>query len=110
MVARPTSEWLALLGERDIPCTRVNDLDDLFEDPHLADVGLFKRVLHPTEGDMIAVRSPFMSSESSTDRPAPALGGDTRGILRDLGYDPAAIDELAAKGVIIDPGEAEGNR
>ena len=59
---KTTDEWLALMEERDIPCGRVNRLEDLFDEPHLAAVRLFQDTIHPSEGEMRAVRSPFAVS------------------------------------------------
>ena len=47
------------MDERDIPCGRVNQLADLFAEPHLSAVGLFEATTHPTEGEMRSIRSPF---------------------------------------------------
>ena len=100
---RTTSEWLALLGERDIPCSPVNSLDDVLDDPHLADVGMFTEIDHPSEGRLLNVRSPFRSGAESDDVPAPMLGADTRALLLELGYATGEIDALVAAGVLGEP-------
>ncbi len=104
---RGTDEWIALLRERDVPCARVNQLDDLFSDEHLAQVAMFQQVAHPTEGDILSVRSPFRleGAEQAADRPAPRLGDDTRQILRDAGFPDAEIEALIAAGVVKESAE-----
>lgn len=105
--ARTSSEWLALLGERDIPCAPVNSLEAVLDDPHLADVGMFAQVEHPTEGTLLAVRSPFRSGEPTGDTPAPMLGADTRSLLVELGYAAGEIDALLSAGVVREPSSGE---
>lgn len=99
--ARPTSEWLELLRERDVPCAQVNRLEELFDHPHLQAVGMFHREEHPTEGTLTAVRAPFRvtGENPEPDRPTPGLGQNTRDVLRDAGLDDDAIEALVRRGV-----------
>lgn len=75
MPARSTADWMDLLRALDIPCTQVNSLDDLLDDPHLADVELFQDIEHPSEGALRSIRSPFWvdGAEEHPDKPAPEL-------------------------------------
>lgn len=75
MPQRSTADWMALLRKLDIPCMPVNSLDDLLSEPHLADVGLFEEIEHPSEGPLRAIRSPFWveGAEELPDKPAPEL-------------------------------------
>jgi len=100
--ARTTSEWLALLRERDIPCAPVNMLEDLTANEHLLDVGMFRRQSHPTEGDLVAPRSPFSvdGDTGDADVPAPRLGEQSRSILDQLGYDAREAEALIASGAV----------
>lgn len=98
---RSTAEWIELLRTRDVPCAQVNRLEDLFEHPHLAAVEMFQTEAHPSEGDLMAVRSPFtvVGEAPLPDRPTPELGQDSRVILENAGVDAAVIDTLYARGV-----------
>ncbi|HSV83125.1 MAG TPA: CoA transferase [Ramlibacter sp.] len=73
---RTTDEWLALFAQHDIPAFRINDLEDVFSDPHLQAVGFFQQRSHPTEGEYLQMRQPvrFSRSPEAPVRPAPLLG------------------------------------
>jgi crotonobetainyl-CoA:carnitine CoA-transferase CaiB-like acyl-CoA transferase len=75
---RGTRQWLELLADADIPHSRVNTPQSLFDDPHLKATGFFKRVEHPTEGPMTAVGIPvrFSRTPGEIRRPAPRQGAD----------------------------------
>ncbi|PPA03619.1 hypothetical protein C4E44_13285 [Pseudomonas sp. MWU12-2312b] len=75
---KATEEWRALLAENNIPASRVNTLDDLFDDPQLKASGLFVKREHRTEGCYIEVAAPSTffrrkstaAASSANDRPA----------------------------------------
>lgn len=75
---RPTAEWLSIFESLDIPAAPIVSLDELFDDSHLKEVGLFGVVQHPTAGELVSVRpatrfsgTPLGSAEDM--RPAPSL-------------------------------------
>jgi crotonobetainyl-CoA:carnitine CoA-transferase CaiB-like acyl-CoA transferase len=100
MKKRPTSEWIAALEQADIPVQRMNSLADIVNDPHLAAIGYFKSVEHPTEGRIKSMAVPSEWSESAPEyrRHAPRLGEHTREVLREAGYDDAGIERLISSG------------
>ncbi|WBV42551.1 CaiB/BaiF CoA-transferase family protein [Pseudoroseomonas cervicalis] len=61
---RSTQEWLDLLKGADIPHSRVNSLEDLFDDPHLKETGFFRAVEHPTEGGLVTTAPPVRFSRT----------------------------------------------
>ncbi|HSW18193.1 MAG TPA: CoA transferase [Ramlibacter sp.] len=73
---RTTDEWLALFAQHDIPAFRINDLEDVFSDPHLQAVGFFQQRTHATEGDWLQMRQPvrFSKAPEAQVSPAPLLG------------------------------------
>ncbi|CAM5643618.1 CoA transferase [Streptomyces pilosus] len=77
---RTTEECLALFEKLDIPATELLSTDQLFEDPHLRAVGLFREMHHTREGSFRATRSPLLFSETPTADPAgmapPQLPGE----------------------------------
>ncbi|KPK07302.1 MAG: acetyl-CoA acetyltransferase [Betaproteobacteria bacterium SG8_39] len=100
MRKRSTEEWLALLEEADIPVQRMNSIDDIVRDPHLAAIGYFETVEHPSEGRLRSMKVPSEWSESTPGyrRHAPRLGEHTREVLAEAGLGEAAIDALLASG------------
>lgn len=102
---KTTDEWLALMEERDIPCGRVNRLEDLFDEPHLAAVRLFQHTIHHSEGEMRTVRSPFAVSGVARhpDRPAPPLGESGGAILEEAGFSRREIEALFDQGIVRRP-------
>ncbi|MBO9356699.1 CoA transferase [Bordetella petrii] len=84
VATKTTDDWVRLLDEEDIPVARVNTLQDLLNDPHLAAVGFFKTMDHPTEGTVRTTDVPVKMSRTpgTLRRPAPPLGasdGELRG-------------------------------
>jgi crotonobetainyl-CoA:carnitine CoA-transferase CaiB-like acyl-CoA transferase len=99
-----TDEWIVLLRELDIPHARVNRLDELFDDPHLRQAGMFAKIDHPTEGSLVSVRSPFSilgDGPAAPDRLAPTLGQDTREILAEAGLEADAVEHLIGTGAVL---------
>jgi crotonobetainyl-CoA:carnitine CoA-transferase CaiB-like acyl-CoA transferase len=103
MKTRTTAEWTALFERADIPVSPMNSIEDVFHDPHLAASGFFAIESHPTEGNLLATRTPTDWSESQPGalRPAPRLGEHSAEVLREAGYSAGEIAELARRGVTL---------
>ncbi|MDA0275513.1 MAG: CoA transferase [Proteobacteria bacterium] len=100
MAKRSTADWIAALEAADIPVQKMNSLEDILADPHLAAIGYFQEREHPTEGRIRSMAVPSEWSESPPEfrRHAPRLGEHTREVLREGGLDPATIDALIRSG------------
>jgi len=97
-ITRTTAEWEELLLSIDVPHAAFARITEVAEQPHLAAVGLFVDIEHPTEGRIRQARPPVRFSESPAGirRMAPRLGEHTREVLREAGYPDADIDALVA--------------
>lgn len=101
MKTRTFGEWAALFDERDIPYSRSQWTEDLFDDPQVAHEGLAVEVEDPTVGRMAQTAPHFEIAgwPSETPRPAPIPGQHTDEVLREL--DPSVdIAALRKKGII----------
>src|SRR5215467_6956841 len=105
LTTRTTAEWLAAFLSYNIPATPMHDLDALIDDPHLAAVGFFHAIDHPTEGRIrvVGIPSRWSRSRPAIARHPPGLGENTVEVLREIGLRPAAIRRLAAAGAIGPP-------
>lgn len=94
---KTTDEWCKMLLSANIPHTKVNHLDDLLEDAHLKEVGLFQEYEHPTEGPMRQVRSHYSMRgiEKKPDTPTQRIGHATDQVLHELGYSSKEISRFA---------------
>jgi len=108
MQQRTTDEWLALLREADIPCGKAAGLDDLFDDPYLAETNYFEAYDHPVEGRVVipAIPARFSKSPPNVHRPWPVLGEHTRDVLREAGCTEQEISAIAGP----EPGAGNKNR
>ncbi|MDQ8033139.1 MAG: CoA transferase [Bordetella sp.] len=97
MRTRDSATWLALLGEADIPASRLYSVDDLIDDPQLRATGLVREVEHPSEGRLRTTGPLGRYSATPTDlrRPAPRLGEHTEEVLREAGLSDAEIAVIA---------------
>lgn len=85
LLTRSTQAWLDLLSQHDIPATRVNSLEQVFDDTHLNAVGFFRTRQHPTEGDYLELKPPVRFSVGEAElRPAPLLGEHSEMVSKEL--------------------------
>ncbi|MFT3815361.1 MAG: CoA transferase [Acidovorax sp.] len=87
MPERTTAEWLEILKKANVPAIQVNEIGDLLTDPQLLASGLLRQREHPTEGAYVEVGQPvrFAAWDTPELRHAPAVGGDTDEVNRELG-------------------------
>jgi len=100
MRKRTTAAWIAAMEAADIPVQRMNSLADIVADPHLAAIGYFREVEHPSEGRIRSMAVPSEWSESAPEyrRHAPRLGEHTREVLREAGLAEDKIERMFADG------------
>ncbi len=98
---RTTAEWIELFLKYDLPVGPMQSLQEVLHDPHLAEVGYYSVVEHPTEGTIRAMRYPteFQRTPTSDRKPAPLLGEHTVEMLREIGYDDARIADMIKQGI-----------
>lgn len=102
-VFRTTAEWVTLLEQAGVPCGPINDLAQVFADPHVQARGLRLDMPHPLAGSVPQVASPIRLSETPVEyrKAPPVLGEHSEAILQGLlGLSFDKILSLRQSGVI----------
>jgi crotonobetainyl-CoA:carnitine CoA-transferase CaiB-like acyl-CoA transferase len=101
-LGRQTAEIMARLHAEQVPAAPINSLDEVFTDPQVVNNGSIHTWQHPTVGEVRQARPPVRWSDT-VHEPVWAmdgLGESTEAVLREHGFDDAALDSLRASGVI----------
>ena len=90
--------WIAQLNAAGVPCGRVLNLAEVFDDPQTQHQQMRVTIEHPQLGAMDVLGFPikFTDDPCRMHRPPPLLGADTEAILAELGRDAGAIAALRA--------------
>ena len=103
MKTRTKPDWLAALEAAKVPCGAINNLAEVFADPHVQARGMVTHWQHPLKHDLKLVASPLKLEKTPvrTDLPPPLLGQHTDEVLGELlGYDAARIAALRDAGAV----------
>ena len=100
---RTTDDWIARLESRDVPCAPVLTRREMIRHPQVDANGIVVEVDHPEAGRLRQARAPARFSVTAPEyrRGAPALGGHTREILSEHGFDREEIAALEASGAAV---------
>ena len=96
------AHWINQLNAAGVPCGRVLNLAEVFDDPQTRHQQMRVSILHPQLGRMDVLGFPikFTDDPCRMHRPPPLLGADTEAILAELGRDKDAISTLRAGKVV----------
>jgi len=103
MKTRRKYDWLPALEAAKVPCGAINNLAEVFADPHVRERGMVHQWEHPLAGALNLVASPIKLSGTPvrSDLPPPLLGQHTQQVLAEvLGWDEQRIAALRAQEVI----------
>lgn len=97
-----TGPLVTLLVEAGVPCSKINDFNDLMADGQVDALGAIREIDDPDFGKLRVSGPPFQMTgfgNGATFR-APRLGEHSRAILGELSYDDARVKALIEKGVV----------
>ncbi|HVY99231.1 MAG TPA: CaiB/BaiF CoA-transferase family protein [Dongiaceae bacterium] len=102
---KPTSYWMEGLEKLGVPVGPVNDIGQVFNDPHVLARGMKVTMPYPpaASGSIDLIGNPIKLSESPVDyhRPPPTCGQHTDEVLKELLFMEAKeIAELRGKGIV----------
>ena len=99
---QPVAHWIEVLNRAGVPCGKVLDIAQVFEDPQTKHQQMRVSIEHPVHGrlDVLGFPIKFSDEPCRIHRVPPALGGDTEAILKEIGIDAARIVALREDGVI----------
>ncbi len=95
-------DLIARLMREDVPCAKVNALDDVFTDPRVTHRQSIVEYDDPRAGRMRAARAPaiFDGEPCPIRRPSPALGEHTAEVLQSVGCSTEELASLRKSGAI----------
>jgi formyl-CoA transferase len=100
---KPAAHWIDTLTGIGVPCGPINNIKQVFDDPHIKSRGMRVEVDHPRGGKISMLANPARLSVTppSYERVPPQLGEHTDEVLRNvLSLDNAAIEALRSAGII----------
>ncbi|MEL6181807.1 MAG: CoA transferase, partial [Myxococcota bacterium] len=97
-----TEHWLDLFATKDLWCAKVQDFDDLVNDPQVAHNDLIQEIEHPKAGKIKVIGMPVQFSETpGTIRLAPPIVGEhTDEVLAEIGYSTEDIATFHAEAIV----------
>jgi crotonobetainyl-CoA:carnitine CoA-transferase CaiB-like acyl-CoA transferase len=102
IAAKPVDFWYAELPRAGVPCSPINNLDQLLSHPHTAATGVVVDYEHPVVGPLKAVGQPYLLDEQPrpAGSPPPMRGQHTDAILAELGLSRPDIERLRSASVV----------
>ncbi len=102
-VTRSTAEWVQTLESKAVPCGPINQLADVFADPHVQARGNLMQMRHSALGELPQIANPMHLSASPVryTLAPPTLGEHTAEVLQSLlALDDTQLSALRHAGVI----------
>jgi len=102
VASRPIVQVLELLDGIDVPCAKVQRIDEVLVDPQIVARGMVVEQEHPRYGKLRLPNLPFRFSDCDTTirEVAPDLGQHNVEVAQSLGFGAAEIDAMQTEGVL----------
>jgi formyl-CoA transferase len=102
LAAKTTAEWIEILTKAEVPCGPIYSIDQVFADPQVKHIGAAASVKSAKLGEIRIVNQAVTLSRTPARMAVapPEVGEHTEEVLKELGYDKAAIEALRQKKVV----------
>jgi crotonobetainyl-CoA:carnitine CoA-transferase CaiB-like acyl-CoA transferase len=102
LLTRTTAEWMEVFESNDVPCAPALTRAEVIEHPQVVGSDIIVEYEHHSAGRLRQTRAPaqFEGTPTTIRAGAPLLGEHGAEIMRDLGYDDAAIEKLRHEGAL----------
>ncbi|MBV8424890.1 MAG: CoA transferase, partial [Candidatus Eremiobacteraeota bacterium] len=99
---KPSRWWVDELQKAGVPCSLLQNYDQVFNDPHLLARNYFVDAPHAKVGEVRQLGSPMRFSKTpvAIKRAGPLLGEDTADVLAELGFNQTEITQLSERGIV----------
>lgn len=95
-------EWDRRLGEADVPCAAIYNLDELPDDPYIQYRNPFYSLVASDRSESRQVKAPYRTDApaAAAPLPPPVRGEHTRAVLSEFGYAEDEIERLIRQGAV----------
>ena len=102
LLQKTSAEWVEILNAAGVPSGPIYTMDQVFADPQVKHLGVATPVKHPRLGTLYLLGQAVKLSRTPASLAAasPERGEHSEEVLREAGYDAAAIEQFKAKGII----------
>jgi formyl-CoA transferase len=99
---KAATQWVSLLQGAGVPTALSRTFEELLDDRHCRETGMFYEDAHPEHGwvKQLGVMTRFSAMSGIIRRPAPTLGQHTAEVLVELGFTEDEITEFESRRVV----------
>jgi crotonobetainyl-CoA:carnitine CoA-transferase CaiB-like acyl-CoA transferase len=99
---RTSKAWIDIFNEAGVPCGPIYQMNEVFADPQVKHLNITRHVQHAALGDVEVIGQAIELSRTpwTVHSPTPEPGEHTDAVLRELGFDQAAIAGLRERRVV----------